>query len=157
MWGAAILLLAALLFETIRRLGRRRAPRSAAEPAAPSVPPVPPYDRAIGELERLLASSLLAEGRIKEFHVILSEIVKRFLGDRYGFDALDRTTEEVLGDPSFRTAGREVTDPTRAFLHSCDLVKFAKHRPDSDRIDETVLAARRVIETGRPASAEAAA
>ncbi|MGH9867146.1 MAG: hypothetical protein ACREAA_03140 [Candidatus Polarisedimenticolia bacterium] len=133
-----------------RRLRARRVVKPSAPPPPPPEPVESPYDRAQRELARLLASRLLAEGRIKEFHVRLSEIVKAFLGRHLGFDAVDRTTEEVLRDLAAAGVRGEVREPTHAFLEACDLVKFAKHRPEGREIDETVARARLLIETGRP-------
>jgi hypothetical protein len=109
------------------------------------------------ELESLLAGDLLAKGKIKEFHIALSEIVKRFLAGRYRFDALDRTTQEVLADLSRSGADPPLRSGAALLLGACDLVKFAKHRPAPAEIDETVGSARALIETGRPPRAEEAA
>jgi hypothetical protein len=149
LWSAGLLALGAALFLAVRRFRRRARP--VAVVPAPVVPATPPWERALADLERLIASPLLAQGRVKEFHVVLSEIIKRYLGERHGFDALDRTTEEVTTDLERLGVVKEVRDLTRLFLEACDLVKFAKHRPERARVDETVDAARRVIERDRPA------
>src|SRR6185295_4981026 len=91
----AVLALAGLAWWLWRRY-RRRPPKPVAAPVAAPVAVESAWARAVRELDRLLAQGLVANGRVKEFHVLLSEIVKRFLGGRYGFDALDRTTLEVL-------------------------------------------------------------
>ena len=147
---AVALALAALAFYLWRRF-RRRPGAAPAVPTAPVVPPEHAYDRALRELADLLAGGLLAEGRIKEFHVALSEIVKRFLGTLHGFDALDRTTRELMADLRARQLPEGLSEETYRFLCAADLVKFAKHRPETIEIDNTVLRARRIIETGRPA------
>jgi hypothetical protein len=161
-WWLMILTLAIVLaaLGAIWSYWRRR--RSRPVPAAPAppvvvVPAEHPYHRALRELGKLLASTLLAQGRVKEFHVLLSEIVKRFLAGMHGFDALDRTTEEVLAEMLARGVSPDLWDEARRFLQASDLVKFAKHHPGSSEIDATVAAARALIESGRPRAAEAAA
>lgn len=160
-WLAALLGLAALaILAAALWLWRRRRRRQPVATPAPVVPPAPaedPYARALRQLDRLLASGLLAQGRLKEFHVQLSEIVKRFLGGHHGFDALDRTSEEVLTDLALRGVAAAVRERAGAFLAACDLVKFAKHAPSKGEIDATIAAARRLIETGRPAPIKVAA
>jgi len=147
--AAAMAALAGLVILWLRR--RRRRPAAPAEAEVlPSVPAESPYERALRELEKLIASRLLAEGKVKQYHVILSEIVKRFLGSQHRFDALDRTSREVLADLSRLGIGAEVGGRARAFLEACDLVKFAKHQPGRPDIDTTVSMARDLIETGRP-------
>jgi len=147
--GLAALALAGLAWWLWRRY-RRRPPKPVAAPVAPRVAVESAWARAVRELDRLLRQGLVAQGRVKEFHVLLSEIVKRFLGGRHGFDALDRTTLEVLGALSRQMVDPEIQQQARRFLESCDLVKFAKHRPTESEIAATVEAARALIETGRP-------
>ncbi len=160
-WGAILGALAAILLGAAAvaawRRYRRRPRAGPAAPVAAAVPEEPPYERALRELELLLAGDLLAEGKIKEFHIALSEIIKRFLTGRYRFDALDRTTEEVLADLSRSGATPSLMRGAAQLLGACDLVKFAKHRPASAEIDETVRSARALIETARPPRTEEAA
>jgi len=153
----AILLAAGVVAWRIWRRLRRRAPVPIAAPPPAAAPSEHPYHRALRDLERLLSSSLLAQGRIKDFHVLLSEIVKRFLGSLHGFDALDRTTEEVLAEMKKLAIGAELKERTLRFLHACDMVKFARHHPEAAEIDATVAAARALIESGRPRHQEKAA
>lgn len=144
----AILLAAAALFLYARY--RRRGPREVPAVPVPAGPTVTPYERALRELEALLASDLLGTGRVKEFHVALSEILKRFLGATHRFDALDRTSEEVLADLSAARAAPEILGRVRSFLSACDLVKFARYRAGGGEINETIASARELIETGKP-------
>ncbi len=86
--------------------------------------------------------------------MVLSEIVKRFLGEHHRFDALDRTTEEVLADLRIKGVPAAEAGRVREFLEACDLVKFAKHAPEVETIRETVASARALIETGKPRPGE---
>lgn len=147
---AALLLAAIWLY---RRFRRRPAPAPRAEPI-PEGPPLSAWERAIRDLEELLRSGLLPAGRHKEFHVRLSEILKRFLGEVHGFDALDRTTEEVLDHLTQAGAAAAERGLARQFLVACDLVKFAKLVPDASAIEQTVAHAREVLEIRRPPSPE---
>jgi hypothetical protein len=147
--AAALAVVGALLYWRYRR--RRPAPRPAAP--APDEPSVSPYERALRDLEALLASDLLARGKVKEFHVTLSEILKRFLGEVHSFEALDRTSQEVLADLAAARVSTEILGRVRFFLSACDLVKFARHRAGGSEIDETIAVARELIESGRPAPA----
>ena len=152
-----LLLLVAVLIALIlwRRWRAKRRPAVAAT-AAPAVIE-PAWIRALRELEALVGSRMIEQGQIKEFHVALAEITKRFLGEHHVFDALDRTSEEVLLDLRRRSAPGSVIERTDRFLTHCDLVKFAKHAPSRTEIDETVGQARALIETGRPSARGVAA
>jgi hypothetical protein len=152
---AGLLAVASILYALWRRR-RRRPPAPVPAPIVVEAPAEHPYHRAMRELSKLLASTLLAQGKVKEFHVLLSEIVKRFLAGVHGFDALDRTTEEVLLELMLRGVSHPLAEKARLFLQECDLVKFAKHHPDASEIDATVAAARALIESARPRQEAAA-
>ncbi len=154
--AVGILVAAAAAWYLWRWWKRRPAKPAAAVPAAPPPPPAPvenPYDRAVRELMELLAARLRERGELKEFHVRLSEILKAFLGGHLKFDAVDRTTAEVLSEMAGAGVPHDVLSSTSGFLAACDLVKFAKHRPTAATMDETVEHARMLIELGRPAPA----
>ncbi|MGE0158135.1 MAG: BatD family protein [Gemmatimonadales bacterium] len=133
------LLLAALLFVVARRLRARKetSPRPAIGPL-----PRPPHEIALEALAALGGSGLLERGEVKQLHIEASDILRTYVEARFHVDALEMTTHEVLGglerdgvEPRFR-------DGLRAFLEQCDLVKFAKVRPDAD-------ASRQLLELGR--------
>src|SRR5439155_551442 len=120
--GAIALLVAGLL---IRRAIKRRAPAAAF--AAANVPRRAPDAVAIEKLSALRAAGNFAGDGYRPFYFALTEIVREYLGSRYGFDALEMTTTEVLDELKKRaehlvTEGAEVP----RFFASCDLVKFAK-------------------------------
>ena len=101
-------------------------------PLAPPPPPRPAEEIALEKLEELKRSNLLNEGLIKEFHVRLSEALREYLGNRYGFDSLELSTEELVG--ALKRAKIEPTtfDETVLLVEDTDLVKFAKVIPTLD-------------------------
>ena len=122
--GGAIVLLTAALF--IRRAWRRRAPKAAAAALA-NVPRRPPDAVAIEKLTALRQKGSFGVDGYRPFYFALTEIVREYLGARYGFDALEMTTTEVL-DELARRAAHLVADGAEVprFFGDCDLVKFAK-------------------------------
>jgi hypothetical protein len=143
--GAA--LLAAAAWWWWRR--RRRRPVTEAAPQRP-VPALPPHLQALEELERLLAGGLPDRGRLKEFHVELTEILRRYLWARFGVDTFERTTTEILEALRGARLPLRATTLAAEFFGACDLVKFAKHLPDPDAIKGTVDRAYRLIDATRP-------
>jgi hypothetical protein len=120
--GAIVLLTVGLL---IRRAWKRRVP--AAVVAATNVPKRAPDAVAIEKLTALRGKGQFAVDGYRPFYFTLTEIVREYLGARYGFAALDMTTTEVLDELKKRaehlvTEGAEVP----RFFSTCDLVKFAK-------------------------------
>src|SRR5207245_506058 len=64
--------------------------------AAPSAPRRPPHEIAAAELERLRGRRLVEHGAFKEYYSALSDIVRRYLEDRFKLRAPEMTTEEFL-------------------------------------------------------------
>lgn len=122
-----------------RRWVRSRAGDEAV-PAGP--PPRPPHEIALEALDQLEASELLARGDVKAFHITASDILRRYVEARFQVTALEMTTWEILDGLARVGVGQKVRDDLRRFLDQCDLVKFAKVRPESD-------ASRVLVQLGR--------
>lgn len=147
---AGALLLAAAAFVWWRRRRKRRP--EAAVPVMPAAPPRPEHEIAYEELERLLSSGLIERGEMKSFYIALAEIIRRYLGRRFDFDAFESTTWEIL--ESMRSVRLPATTTTllSELLGLCDLVKFAKHVPGRDETRASVERAYRLVdETKRTA------
>jgi hypothetical protein len=143
-WAALGAGLLALIIALLVWLRRRKT--TVAAPPLPSTPLLPPHEQAYREMERLLSGSLLREGKIKEFHVELAEIVKRYLAARFNIDTLERTSFEVLEDLKRVRVGSEPLAVAREFFMQTDLVKFAKHFPVEDEIRRGVDRAYRLVD-----------
>ena len=115
--AAALLGLAALGVRALLRLRRLRR--------------LSPRERALRELDRLLARDLPKKGRFKDYYIELTLVVRRYVERRHGIRAPRRTTEEFLSEarrnPAFTA---ETLARLGAFLAAADLVKFAGARTD---------------------------
>ncbi len=138
--AAGALALAGALVWWIRR---RRA--RVAEPAAEVR--IPPDLAALTELERIEAMGLVARGEFKTFYTLVVDVVRRYLEARFGVEALDRTTREILEDLERR--GRRV-DGLEPLLNESDLVKFAKFEPRPETATAAIEAARAIVVTTTP-------
>lgn len=142
------LVLAGLIGWWLWRRSRRR-PVEPEAPILPVAPRRPAHEIAFAELERLLASGLLERGEVKKFHIELAEILRRYLGARFGIDTFDRTTWEILEELRRVRPPENVTTMAREFLAACDLVKFARYHPDPEETRRTVERAYRLIDETR--------
>ncbi len=109
------------------RLLRRALKRLRPATVAPAVPRRPPEEVALEKLRALAAAGDYAADRFRPFYFALSEILREYLGARYGFDSLELTTTELL-EALGRHAPRRGA-PLRdleQLLGAWDLVKFAK-------------------------------
>lgn len=115
-----------------------------------------PYEIA---LERLQAArALMRPETVREFSIAVSDIVRRYIEERFRVMATHRTTEEFLHDllnPSnaLLTAHRA---SLAEFLNHCDLVKFGGWRLSAQNMESMHQSARSfVFITGKPGLAPA--
>ena len=145
--AAAALALSAVALALWRR--RRRE-----TPPVPAVPAIPPHQIALAALGRLAQSVPASDAEVRRFYFSVSEIVRTYVEGRFGLNATDLTTEEILagldpiGLPETSDAG------LRSFLRDSDRVKFAAYRPERPEVGAILERARRFVEETRPAAAE---
>ncbi|EDM79768.1 hypothetical protein PPSIR1_31753 [Plesiocystis pacifica SIR-1] len=122
-------------------------------------PPIPPHVVAREALDTLAAErdGLIEAGAYQEYYLRLTDIAKSYLGARFGFEALDRTTEEIEdilaqgGVPLDPLDPRVVLD----FLQDCDLVKFARLSPPAEEAHEALEVVRGMVERSTPVAGPA--
>ncbi len=90
-------------------------------------------------------------GEVKLFHLKISDILRHYIENRFGFKAPERTTEEFLTELSMaRPEKNSLLGSHKTlladFLTHCDLVKFAKHEPTITESEKTVAICREFIE-----------
>jgi hypothetical protein len=125
-------------------LWRRRRPPV----ALASRPKVDPLQVAESELRDLLSRGMLEKNLVKQFYVILSEIIKKALEAGYGIHTFEKTTSEIMEEIQARPrqAGEEEEfERIERFLIACDLVKFAKNRPSPLENDAAVKSAFEIL------------
>jgi hypothetical protein len=113
--------------------------RKTAAAGATEVPVLPPFEELAAELGRLAAEpSMLA------LHTRLSLALRRYLGRRLPFPAVESTTAEIQRQLLFRRLPGTLARQGVELLRACDLVKFARQDVDPARAQERVAAARRL-------------
>lgn len=142
LWVLLPLLVVAVLWIVARRLRAKKD-----ETARPALGPLPrpAHEVALEALTALDASPLLERGMVKEYHIEASDILRTYVEQRFGVDALEMTTVEVLAGLEAAGVDARFRDGLRAFLEQCDLVKFAKVRPGSDASRQVLDLGRRVV------------
>lgn len=140
--GASLLLLALLAFFALRR-------RSAYLDEAHQLTP---HEAALKALDELRRTSLLADKEFKEFYLRLSEILRRYLGQRFDFPGVEWTTTEI-------TAHLRTLEPTEVeadldalerWLQAADRVKFAGFTPTPQAAEEHLNQAQNFVESTIP-------
>ena len=101
------------------------------------LPSKPAHELALEELNRLQREGLIAKGVYKEHYFKLSEIFRRYLERRFHFQAVEKTTEEILPEiKNLKGFDESVKSDAKKFLYNTDLVKFAKRTPDKQEVDQ---------------------
>jgi hypothetical protein len=120
------------------------------KPVPPPPPPRPPWEVALESLYDLRHAGLTREGRFAEHFDRVSDILRRYLGDRYGFDGLESTTREMLGELRATTPRIVVLDEIERFLRQADLVKFAQLTPTEPECSTALTEATNIVERTVP-------
>ena len=80
----------------------------------------------------------------------VSDVVREYLGGRFGFDGLETTTHEMLQLLRQRNCNPGLWQEVGAYLRRCDLVKFAKVEPDQDEADLVFAKAQDIVQFSMP-------
>jgi hypothetical protein len=120
-------------------------------------PAVPEDQLALEALTALESQGLPAGGRFKEFHLALSEILRRYLGERYGILGLDMTSEELYQSLArLPSEGLSLNDLSWVCAQG-DLAKFAKAAPTVDDCRQALQLVRQLVVRTRRAPVAASA
>ena len=141
-WLVGLAILGAAAYWLYRRYRRRTRP----DRPVPVVPPRPAHEIAYESLDALEAYGLLQLGEVKMYHIRVSDILRVYTEDRFGVDAREMTTGEVLVGLDRARVARGVVGDFRQLLDRCDLVKFAKFRPDASACRHLVPLGRHLVD-----------
>ena len=139
--GLLVLLVIVLVFIYLKRRkqGKSLIPRR-------EKPTRPPHETAIEELEKLIQEQLLEKGETKEYYIRISEIIRQYIEDRFFIIALEMTTHQLIESMKESEVEPEVCNEVENFLNQCDLVKFAKYKPNKTANKNTTKLAFKIIE-----------
>ncbi|MFH1937812.1 MAG: hypothetical protein ABIK52_09635, partial [Bacteroidota bacterium] len=98
-----------------------------------------PHEIALQELEKLRIQKLWQQGKVKEYYSALTEILRKYIENRFSIPALESTSAEILRDLlEIPEVNRETWDQLGQLLMLADMVKFAKEKPAPAKNDESL-------------------
>lgn len=101
-------------------------------------PKLPPHQLAMKEIERIKSEKVWQKGQPKEYYTELTDTLRAYIKDRFGFNALEMTSSEII-DKLMDMKDKEAISDLRSLFQTADLVKFAKHNPMMNENDANLI------------------
>lgn len=124
-----VVILGLLILASFFLWKKRIQPQEAYKPEEVA-PILPAHEIALLDLEALRKQRLWQAGDIKGYQSRLTEILRKYLSDRYDIDALEMTTEEITSALRKTDFNLKKAVELSEMLNVADLVKFAKAKPE---------------------------
>lgn len=86
---------------------------------------LPPHQVAMSEIQRIKEEKTWASEDSKEYYTQLTDTLRTYIQDRYGFRAMDMTSSEII-ERLIQENDEEALAELRQLFQTADLVKFAK-------------------------------
>ena len=85
-----------------------------------------PHQKAMNEIERIKADNLVSSDNQKEYYTQLTDTLRKYIEERFGFNAMEMTSSEIIS--SLKSHGdNEMISELNQLFETADLVKFAKY------------------------------
>lgn len=85
-----------------------------------------PHQKAMKAIEEIKAEHMVTSEDPKEYYTRLTDALRHYIDERYGFSAMEMTSSEII-DRLVQQGDATMLDELRQLFQTADLVKFAKH------------------------------
>lgn len=102
-------------------------------------PYIPPYERAIKGLDEVKAQKLWQMGKVKEYHSDITDILRKYIDERFDVPAPEMTSGEILDKIKGYSDVDTSCDNLKQILILADFVKFAKYNPLPDENELSLM------------------
>jgi hypothetical protein len=119
----------------------------------PQVPSRPAHEVALEGLRKLEAEKLWQQGRIKEYHSRVSDIVRTYIEQTLSINAMEMTTDLILSASQIKALRQTNKNGLQDLLERADLVKFAKFQPLANEHEASMKNAVSFVESTMSAEA----
>ncbi len=122
-----VLLIALVTGKPLMRIVRRK-------------PKEPAHQVALREIGRIKEERVWAQENSKAYYTQLTDTLRTYIQDRYGFNAMDMTSSEIVAR-LMQEDNKTDLDELRNLFQTADLVKFAKHVTQINENDANLMTA----------------
>lgn len=85
-----------------------------------------PHQKALQQIEQIKADKMVVSENSKEYYTKLTDTIRKYIEERYGFSAMEMTSSEII-DHLMATQDESALSELRHLFLTADLVKFAKY------------------------------
>ena len=85
-----------------------------------------PHQKAMKEIEQIKADKRVSSENSKEYYTKLTDTLRKYIVERYGFNAMEMTSSEII-ERLMASQDQKALDELRQLFTTADLVKFAKY------------------------------
>ena len=85
-----------------------------------------PHQRAMKAIEEIKAEHMTASDDPKEYYTRLTDTLRQYINERFGFNAMEMTTSEII-DNLQKSGDQTMIGELKDLFETADLVKFAKY------------------------------
>ncbi|QQR94582.1 MAG: hypothetical protein IPJ93_12320 [Bacteroidota bacterium] len=96
------------------------------------------HEIAIEQLEHLQQEKLWQQGNFKMYYTQLSDIMRAYISNRWNFDAMESTTDEIMHSNTALQLSNDNFNRLKSTLTLSDLAKFAKYTPLSNENEQAM-------------------
>ena len=85
-----------------------------------------PHQKAMKEIEQIKADKMVSSENQKEYYTKLTDTLRKYIEERYGFSAMEMTSTEII-ERLMASDDQQSLSELRQLFMTADLVKFAKY------------------------------
>jgi hypothetical protein len=85
-----------------------------------------PHQKAMKEIEQIKADKMVNSENQKEYYTKLTDTLRKYIEERYGFSAMEMTSSEIIERLTTADDQQSLSELRQLFM-TADLVKFAKY------------------------------
>ena len=99
-----------------------------------------PHQKAMKEIEQIKADKMVTSENQKEYYTKLTDTLRKYIEERYGFNAMEMTSSEIIERLTAAQDEKALSELRQLFM-TADLVKFAKYSTLIDENDANLVSA----------------